>query len=108
MSSLELMGGKLQLYRRLNSRFCARTRPGICNTVTSVSWKMTPPANASLKSKCVANVASATARARRALSQRVAHVTGALKTDDMARITMDTTVQPKNIGEARRCCAFGT
>jgi IS5 family transposase len=30
-------------------------------------------------------------------SLRVAHATGALKTDDMARVTVDTTVQPKNI-----------
>ena len=30
-------------------------------------------------------------------SLRVAHATGALKTDDMARITVDTTVQPKNV-----------
>ncbi len=29
-------------------------------------------------------------------SLRVAHDTGALKTDDLARITVDTTVQPKN------------
>jgi IS5 family transposase len=30
-------------------------------------------------------------------SLRVAHATGALKTDDLARITVDTTVQPKNV-----------
>jgi IS5 family transposase len=30
-------------------------------------------------------------------SLRVAHAAGALKTDDMARVTVDTTVQPKNI-----------
>jgi len=30
-------------------------------------------------------------------SLRVAHATGALKTDDMARVTVDTTVQPKAI-----------
>ena len=30
-------------------------------------------------------------------SLRVAHATGALKTKDMARVTVDTTVQPKNI-----------
>ena len=30
-------------------------------------------------------------------SLRVAHSTGALKTDDMARVTVDTTVQPKAI-----------
>jgi IS5 family transposase len=30
-------------------------------------------------------------------SLRVAHATGALKTDDMARVTVDTTVQPKDI-----------
>jgi IS5 family transposase len=30
-------------------------------------------------------------------SLRVAHATGALKTNDMARVTVDTTVQPKNI-----------
>ncbi len=30
-------------------------------------------------------------------SLRVAHETGALKTDDLARITVDTTVQPKNV-----------
>jgi len=30
-------------------------------------------------------------------SLRVAHDTGALKTDDLARITVDTTVQPKNV-----------
>ncbi|TAM97770.1 MAG: IS5 family transposase [Rhizobiaceae bacterium] len=30
-------------------------------------------------------------------SLRVAHATGALKPDDMARITVDTTVQPKNV-----------
>lgn len=30
-------------------------------------------------------------------SLRVAHATGALKTDDLARVTVDTTVQPKDI-----------
>ncbi|MFI5091571.1 MAG: IS5 family transposase [Terriglobales bacterium] len=30
-------------------------------------------------------------------SLRVAHASGALKTDDLARITIDTTVQPKNV-----------
>src|SRR3970282_764868 len=30
-------------------------------------------------------------------SLRVAHDTGALKKDDLARITVDTTVQPKNV-----------
>jgi hypothetical protein len=30
-------------------------------------------------------------------SLRIAHDTGALKTDDLARVTIDTTVQPKNV-----------
>ena len=30
-------------------------------------------------------------------SLRVAHDTGALKKNDLARITVDTTVQPKNV-----------
>ena len=30
-------------------------------------------------------------------SPRVAHVSGALRTRDMTRVTVDTTVQPKNV-----------
>jgi len=30
-------------------------------------------------------------------ASRLAHATGALKTNDLARITVDTTVQPKNV-----------
>src|SRR5204863_3996684 len=39
-------------------------------------------------------------------SLRVAHESGALRTKDLARVTVDTTVQPKNITFPTRCEAF--